>query len=420
MISFAGCGDMQQIFLILLMFAVSLLQLFLAIEDAADRRYVRFLMDGFLLFAELFYCGILLSVRISGESAAFLVFPVLFFWILESALLVYAAVGYIRIWRKMKKNLSRKSIKEGSDNLPDGICFFDGNGTVRLINRKMLAVGIMLLGSEIQTLDELHTALRNPPADVERLDEAISLYRFPDGTIRRFTEQTITDRGGSTVTEVIAADVTLLYTKQVELNRENVRLSEANRRMKWLLDNMGEIVREEEILSMKMRIHDDIGHSILSARKALMHQDIARIRENAALWKTAVDLLDRANSAVPFPDEWETVKERSRMLEVEIEFEGELPEQKILRHLLILAIRECVTNCVRHAGGSKVFVALSSGEKEIACEITNNGKTPEHPVTEGGGLSGLRRCIEREGGVMRLESSPRFAVTIILPRRGAL
>lgn len=55
---------------------------------------------------------------------------------------------------------------------------------------------------------------------------------------------------------------------------------------------MGEIVREKEILSMKMRVHDDIGHSILAAKKALLQQqDIAVIRENAAQWERAVDVL---------------------------------------------------------------------------------------------------------------------------------
>ena len=40
-------------------------------------------------------------------------------------------------------------------------------------------------------------------------------------------------------------------------------LADANRRAKRLYDNMPDIVREEEILKMKMRVHDDIGHTCL-------------------------------------------------------------------------------------------------------------------------------------------------------------
>lgn len=420
MTSFADCGNMQQILLMLLMFAVSLLQLFLTIEDIAVSRYARFFMDGFLLIGELFYSGILCAIGGENAGAEFFTVKSVFLWILELALLAYAAFSYICTVRRRKHSLSRESIKEGGDNLPDGFCFFDEHGTVRLINRKMLSIGIMLFGNEIQTLDELHTALVNPPDDVECLDKAISLYRFPDGTVRRFTERIITDLDEKQVTEVIATDVTELYAKQTELNRENERLADANRKMKWILDNMVDIVREEEILSMKIRVHDDIGHSILSARKALLQQqDIALIRENAVLWERAVDLLYRANNMPPLPDEWETVQTRAGELGVKIEVDGELPENKLLQHLLIIAVRECVTNCVRHAGGSRVYVALTSDREEIVCVITNNGRVPEREIVEGGGLSSLRRRIERKGGRMKLQGSPCFALTVILPLKEA-
>ena len=408
-------GNMHQILLLIL---VSLLQLFLTIEDIAGRRYIRFAIDGILLLAELFYCGILITIDHGYDGAEACVFPAAVLWMLELALLIYAAVSHIGTVRRMKYSLSRESVKEGLDNLPDGVCFFDEYGAMRLINRKMLSVNIMLFGNEIQTLHELHEALYNPPATVECMDGSISLYRFPDGTVRRFTEYTHTDADGSAVTEVIASDVTELYEKQKELSHENARLAEANRSMKRILDNMSEIVREKEILSMKMRIHDDIGHSILSAKKALLQQQsIATIRENAALWETAIGLLDRANHMPPLPDEWETVKARAGELGVEIVLDGELPEYKLLRHLLILAVRECMTNCVRHAGGDKLFVALLPDGERIACVITNNGKAPEQTIVEGGGLSGLRRRIEREGGIMKLQSSPRFALTVILPSK---
>ena len=186
--------------------------------------------------------------------------------------------------------------------------------------------------------------------------------------------------------------------------------------MKWVLDNMSDIVREEEALSMKIRVHDDIGHSILAAKKALIQQqDIAVIRENAILWETAIDLLYRANNMPAVQDEWQTVRNRAEKLGVEIVFDGILPEDEFVRHLLLLAIRECITNCVRHAGGNRVFVEVADDGKQTVCAITNNGRAPQRAVVEGSGLSGLRRRIEREGGIMELTGSPRFVLTVILP-----
>ena len=418
---FEHCAAIEQTLLILLLFAASLVQLFLTVEDAAGGRYRRLLLDGLLLIGALLLCGDLLGIAGRIDGRHFFSLPAAYLWILEGELLLYGSFSYAgALWRK-KHVLSRDSIKEGSDNLPDGICFFDDNGAVRLINRKMMSLGIMLFSKEIQTLDELHLALLHPAGGVECLDEGNWLYRFPDGTVRRFSERTFIDEDESMVTEIIAVDVTELYAKQAELNRENTLLAEANRNMKQLLDNMEEIVREEEILSMKMRIHDDIGHSILAARKALLQQqDIAVIRRNAALWEKAVNLLDRVNHLSPVPDEWEQLQSRARDLGVELDIGGELPEHEILRHLVVLSVRECVTNCVRHARGDKVFVRITPSRDGIICRITNNGKAPTQSIVEGGGLSGLRRRIEREGGNMKLQSSPAFALIVTLPLKEEL
>lgn len=421
MSSFAVCGNLQQTVLVLLLIGTAMLQLFVAIEDVACQRYLFTVFDIVLLMAELFYAKTLFEARERIAGMGGLAAGTGLLWILETGLFIYAAARYILIRMRMRYSLSQESIKEGSDNLPDGICFFDGYGTVRLINKKMISVGMMLFGKEIQTLDELHYALSCPKPGVECLGQGIALYHFPDGTVRRFTESVTTDLDGKQITEVIAADVTELYAKQEELNCENIRLSDANRRMKWILDNMSGIVREEETLSMKIRVHDDIGHSILAAKKALIqHQDIAVIRENAVLWETAVDLLYRANNMPGIQDECQTVCSRAEELGVEIIFDGTLPEDEFIRHLLLLAIRECVTNCVRHAEGNRVFVKVENDKKQTVCEITNNGRPPQQAVTEGSGLSGLRRRIEREGGIMELAYSPRFVLMVTLPARKIL
>lgn len=58
------------------------------------------------------------------------------------------------------------AIKESFDNLPAAICILNAKGLVWLMNRRMLAVSAMLLGSGIQTLGELREALQNPPKAV--------------------------------------------------------------------------------------------------------------------------------------------------------------------------------------------------------------------------------------------------------------
>ena len=51
-------------------------------------------------------------------------------------------------------------IKERFDSLPIAACFFDKNGVVRLINRRMLAIANWLRKGGIQSLAEMRNALR--------------------------------------------------------------------------------------------------------------------------------------------------------------------------------------------------------------------------------------------------------------------
>lgn len=71
--------------------------------------------------------------------------------------------------------------------------------------------------------------------------------------------------------------------------------------------------------------------------------------------------------------------------------EGALPTAVQNRQLLALALSECVTNCVRHARGSELYVRLRCAGNTLTVTITNNGAIPEETVREGGGL----RCAEK-------------------------
>ena len=183
----------------------------------------------------------------------------------------------------MISRISRNAVKEGFDTLPAAICYFDRNGLLRLINHRMQEISAVLCGRDLQTLTDLEQALHSPGGGVRLRDEAARIYEFPDGTVYHFTVRPVQDKYGIPYTEVMATDVTQLATLHAALQQENERLADANRRAKRLYDNMPDIVREEEILKMKMRVHDDIGHTLLAARRALRHEhDLARIKSEAA------------------------------------------------------------------------------------------------------------------------------------------
>ena len=61
-------------------------------------------------------------------------------------------------------------IKESFDSLPIAVCFFDKNGVVRLVNRRMLVIASWLRKGGIQLLAEMQSTLQAPPVNVRCLD----------------------------------------------------------------------------------------------------------------------------------------------------------------------------------------------------------------------------------------------------------
>lgn len=72
------------------------------------------------------------------------------------------------------KRLLNYSVKEALDHLPDGICFFNKNGTLILCNHQMYRVFLDLTGKDLQSLQELRAFLEERP-DGRRQDADIFL-----------------------------------------------------------------------------------------------------------------------------------------------------------------------------------------------------------------------------------------------------
>ena len=150
-------------------------------------------------------------------------------------------------------------IKESFDSLPIAACFFDKNGVVRLINRRMLAIANWLQKAVYSRWQRCRALCRRRRQACAVWIRVLRIYRFPDGTALRFAQEQITTKAGVRYTQITAADVTELIRKQNQLKAENAKLEKTNKRLKRLLAQMPEIIREEETLAMKLRVHDDIG-----------------------------------------------------------------------------------------------------------------------------------------------------------------
>lgn len=309
--------------------------------------------------------------------------------------------------------LKRNAVKEAFDRLPSGVCFFDKNGFVVLCNHQMHRLIFSLSGRDLQSLSELEDLLNTglsaagPEKDIFLLD---------DGSAWRFSQENVVTKDGTTYTQITAANVTTLYLRQKELEENNRRLEDYARRMRRLSANMIALTREEEILKMKMHVHNDIGRNMIATRQFLQ-QNKPMDELDLTVWKNAVRLLKNNHECLEDKEPLARLLLAAGNLNIKIILEGHLPEDTDAAGLMVAVLWDCMTNAVRHAGATELYGRLSGDGHIVYMTVTNNGAVPDRAIVEGGGLSSLRIRIRKNGGTMSIRSTPRFELTVSVPVR---
>jgi two-component system sensor histidine kinase DesK len=100
---------------------------------------------------------------------------------------------------------------------------------------------------------------------------------------------------------------------------------------------------------------------------------------------------------------------------VEATIEADVPAMSISQEsALALALRESVTNVVRHADAAHVTIRIGAEESNVVLEVIDDGRGGAGP--EGAGLAGMRERIAGLGGAVQrfVESGTRVRVTLPL------
>ena len=344
-------------------------------------------------------------------------------WILLLGFLLFIAgvEGYClwKFWKKQKKQLTADAMKESLDNLPDGICFYSRDGQPLLVNHQMNRLSGELFGTEIlngnQFLHQLEREEFIGHGQIIRRKPNLML-QTDNQTVWEFHNKELV-LNDNVVSELIASDVTEQYQMAMELEKRNRSLNQINRQLRIYNSEVNRITREQEILGAKVRIHDDVGRSLLAARAYLSQPKEQRERKQLLLlWDYTISSLKKEAKPEQKSGDWELLQKAASAVNVKITLNHPLPEEEKLRALLVAAIYECMTNTVKHADGDEVYVETQEKDAVLNIHLTNNGKPPSQIVKETGGLSNLRKIIETAGGIMKIESEPRFMLELELPK----
>lgn len=315
--------------------------------------------------------------------------------------------------RIKKKHDLRWAVKEALDTLPSAVCYFTAAGNVKLCNTAMCDLIRKITQNDLQTLDELNEALDSCNQNTGVIREG-NLFLFPDGHAWQYSVDKVTAADGRIYTEAVLSDVTELYEKRQKLQRQSRELKKMYRELKILSANVLEMTREEEILNLKSRLHDQMNMGVAAIRQILRQNTTSE--ENAAAiaqFRRAIQVLQEEN-AYPQGDIAEFIRD-AEVSGIRVEITGDFPEEKEVLHLLLPVLREACVNAARHADASVLYITAERKSNAMRLLLTNDGRQPQQEVIPRGGLVDLGRMLAEAGGKIEIQSQPQFLLTVTLP-----
>ena len=190
------------------------------------------------------------------------------------------------------------------------------------------------------------------------------------------------------------------------------------------IEHLAKVAERERIAR---DLHDLLGHtlSLITLKAELARKLVDRDPERAKQEMLEVEQTSRAALAdvreaiSGYRGEGlaaELLRARKTLETAGIEVNAEVPELPLSsaqETVLALALREAVTNVVRHAQAQRCSVRLQRENNGCTLEISDNGHGADTP--EGNGLRGMRERLEAIGGSLQRQSKAGTRLVIHLP-----
>ena len=370
-----------------------------------------------------------LLARVAGHGPAGLVLSVLAVSVLTGIF------QWLFLYKKSRDMITTRSIKESIDLLPDGVCFSTDRGMPILMNSRMRQLCTEFTGEGLMDTEKFWRDLRNGNVrkGIRPLKQREAAFIDTNGQVWDFRRSRLS-YGGEKVTEISAVNITTQYHLHKELVARYERLNDVNSRLHHFSEEVEKVTREKEILAAKIKLHDEIGRSLLILRSYLTEtpeksaqtetpeksaQTEKRDRSRLLLlWQYIVTSMQEGTILKEREDSLLLLKKEAADFNVDIFLEGLLPANPSVRNVIFAAVRECAGNTAKHARGDRLFITIHDTEENTEVFITNNGNAPGGSIHETGGLKNLRKMVEERGGSMQIKSSPVFVLHLCFPERG--
>lgn len=331
-------------------------------------------------------------------------------YVIVFSLILLTMLGLLVVeWRYANRAITRASIKEAIDNLPMGLSFSRPSGMITLANRYMNNLNFELSGEDLQNNEALWELVRSGESSIQQLTS---------GEAWVFSRQEIVVNRRLQI-QLVASNISELANLRSQLASKNEELAGLNKRLRQYSVDLATTKVQEERVATKARIHSELGHLLLATRRKLTQPEITtsdldildQWRDYLIILESGVEV-DEGNGI-------NTLLQSAAALGVKLAVAGEIPEDYLVRELVIKATLEALNNAVRHADATELTLAMSETAAGYKITLTNNGRLEGlgagGTITEGGGLTVLRKQVESLGGELAIVLAPAFAIQISIP-----
>lgn len=349
---------------------------------------------------------------VTGWRVDYIKKPALIYMVVAIAVLSVVVYLYIRDYKWRKEHLSLNSIKESIDSMPYGMCCYYEEGMPRLINNNMNKLSMDIFGESISNAAQFWSRLKNE-SETESAKRIIlkdlPTWIINDSQVWSFSREKINYEKGY-LYEIIATNITKEYEKTAQLEADNKRMKEVTKKLKEYSQNVTRLTVEKEILDAKVRIHSELGQTLVVTRRYLLIGDMDE-KKLLEMWNKNIKLLKKESLNIA-NDDYKILDINAEQLGIELTIPERLPEEEKVKNIIISAVDECITNTYKYTKSRKLVVEVAEIDDIYQICISNPADVPEANISEKGGLGNLRRRVEGQGGSMETSTRPCFTLKI--------
>ena len=205
----------------------------------------------------------------------------------------------------------------------------------------------------------------------------------------------------------------------------------ANAELRATRSLLEEASRVNERTRIARELHDVVGHDLTALGLQLeiathvgadkVPEHVAKARDvNARLLRNVRDVVGtmRASEGTDVREALRTLVEDLPGLAVHLSLPDALYIDDAARaHCVLRCVQEIVTNTLRHARASNLWIKIEQHNGGIAVDAKDDGRGAP-ALTAGHGLSGMRARLEELGGFLQIAPAPSFTVSAQLPLGG--